>query len=184
MLDQIIDLIKKNAGGVLNNNPSIPGDKSETAIKDGGNSIIDTIKDALASGRLNDVLGYFKTGGSGSNIVEEATHNYSRQLQDHVGLDSKNANDVASQVIPSTMSQLASKTNDPNDNTFDIQDIFNQLSGGKTGGLDIKSLLSRFGMGNLDKDGDGDVDLKDLKSMFAGGGASGFMDSAKGFFNK
>ena len=82
------------------------------------------------------------------------------------------------------MSDLAKKTTDPSDNSFNIQDIFNQLSGGKTGGLNMENLLSRFGGGKLDKDGDGDVDLKDLKSMFAGGGASGFMDSAKGFLTK
>lgn len=184
MLDQIMDLIRKNAGSALSGNPSIPNEKSETAIQEGGNSIMETLKDALAGGRLNDVLGYFKTGSSDSRIVDEATHNYSRHLQDNVGLDSKNANDVASQVIPNAMTQLANKVNDPNDKSFNIQDIFNQLSGGKTGGLDIQNLLSKFGAGNLDVDKDGDVDFKDLKSMFAGDGASGFMDAAKGLFKK
>ena len=82
------------------------------------------------------------------------------------------------------MGQLANRTIDPDDKSFDIQDIFNQLSGGRTGGLNIQNLLSRFGAGNLDKDGDGDVDLMDLKAMFTGGGASGNLDTAKGFFNK
>jgi hypothetical protein len=79
------------------------------------------------------------------------------------------------------MSQLANRTNDPADKSFDIQDIFNQLSGGKTSGFNVQNLLNRFGAGNLDKDGDGDVDLKDLKAMFTGDGASGFLDTAKGF---
>lgn len=185
MLDRIFDLIRSNAGGAVINNPAIPNEKNEAAINQGGNSIIDTLKAALASGRLNDVLGYFKNGSSGNHeIINEATVNYSRDLQSNLGLNEQQASDVASKVIPSSMSDLAKKTNDPSDNSFNIQDIFNQLSGGKTGGLDIQNLLSRFGAGNLDKDGDGDVDLKDLKSMFAGGGATGFMDSAKGFFNK
>lgn len=184
MLDQIMDLVRNNAGNAVTNNPSIPNEKNEAAIQEGGNSIMETLKDALAGGRLNDVLGYFKGGGSDSRIVDEATHNYSRQLQNNMGLDSKDANDVASQVIPNAMSQLANKTNDPNDSSFNIQDIFNQLSGGKTGGLNIQNLLSKFGGGNLDADKDGDVDLKDLQSMFTGGGASGFLNTAKGLFNK
>lgn len=185
MLDKIIDLIRNNAGSAVINNPSIPNEKNDAAIQQGGSSIMDTLKDALANGRLNDVLGYFKNKGEGNNeIVREATDRYSRDLQSTAGLNERDARDVASKVIPPSMGQLANKTVDPSDNSFNIQDIFNQLSGGKTGGLNIQSLLNKFGGGKLDKDGDGDVDLQDLKSMFAGNGASGFMDSAKGFFNK
>ena len=185
MLDQIVDLIRNNASGAVVNNPASPNEKNESAIRQGGNSIIETLKNALASGRLNDVLGYFRSGGSGNNdIINEATVNYSRDLQTNLGLNEKEATDVATKVIPSSMSQLANKTNDPSDSSFNIQDIFNQLSGGKTAGLNIQNLLSRFGAGKLDRDGDGDVDFQDLKSMFAGDPASGFPGSAKGFFNK
>jgi hypothetical protein len=185
MLDQIVDLIRNNASGAVVNNPAIPNEKNESAIRQGGNSILETLKNALASGRLNDVLGYFRSGGSGNNdIINEATVNYSRDLQTNLGLNEKDATDVATKVIPSSMAQLANKTNDPSDSSFNIQDIFNQLSGGKTAGLNIQNLLSRFGAGKLDRDGDGDVDFQDLKSMFAGDPASGFPGSAKGFFNK
>lgn len=185
MLDKIVDLIRHNASGAVINNPAVPNEKNESAIRQGSNSIIETLKGALANGRLNDVLSYFKNGGSGNNdLVNEATVNYSRDLQTNLGLNEKDATDVAAKVIPSSMSQLANKTNDPSDNSFDIQDIFNQLSGGKTSGLNIQNLLSKFGGGKLDKDGDGDVDFQDLKSMFAGDPGSGFLDTAKGFFNK
>jgi len=185
MLDKIVDLIRNNASGAVVNNPAIPNEKNESAIRQGSNSIIETLKGALASGRLNDVLGYFKNGGSANtDLVNEATVNYSRDLQTNLGLNEKDATDVATKVIPPSMSQLANKTNDPEDHSFNIQDIFNQLSGGKTGGLNIQNLLSKFGGGRLDKDGDGDVDFQDLKSMFAGDPASGFMDTAKGFFKK
>jgi hypothetical protein len=42
------------------------------------------------------------------------------------------------------------------------------------------SLLSKF-KGGMDKDGDGDVDMDDLKSLLGGGG--GMMDKVKGFFS-
>lgn len=182
MLDKIMDLLRNNAGGVVANNPSIPNEQKEDVIKQGGNSIVETLKSALASGKLNDVLSYFKTGASNSGVVNEATNRYARDLQTRVGLGEQEANDVAEKVIPPTMGQLANKTTDPSDNSFNIQDIFNQLSGGKTSGLNIQNLLNKFGVGNLDKDGDGDVDLQDLKSMFAGDGASGFLGAAKGMF--
>src|ERR1700755_1622872 len=99
MLDKIMDLIRNSAGSALTHNSAVPSDKSEEAIKQGGNSILDTLKNALAGGRLNDVLGYFKSGGTGSNdIVNEATFNYSKDLQNNIGLNQEQANDVASKV--------------------------------------------------------------------------------------
>jgi uncharacterized protein YidB (DUF937 family) len=179
MLENLINLVRQNAGDAVINNPAIPNEKNE----DAGGSILSTLQNALAGGKINDVLGYFKNGSKASpEIVQQATNNYANDLQSKIGLDTQQAQNVANNVVPKTMDQLAAKTADPSDSTFNIQDIFNKLSGGKTGGMNIQSMLNKFGGGKLDKDGDGDVDLQDLKSMFAGG-SGGMMDKVKGMFN-
>lgn len=182
MLDNLMNLVRQYAGNAVVNNPAIPNEHNEAAVQSAGSSIMSTLQNALSGGRLNEVLGFFKNGGAGSHdIVQEATGNYAHDLQDKFGVNAAEAQSVANQVVPQTMNQLANKAADPSDNSFNIQNIFNQLSGGKTGGLDIQGMLNRFGAGKLDKDGDGDVDLQDLKSAFAGGG--GLMDKVKGFFS-
>ena len=181
MFENLKDLIRRNANDTIISNPAIPNEKNEVAVEQAGSSIMDTLKNALSGGRLNEVLGYFKGGAATApNIVQEATGNYAQDLQNKLGLDPAEAQTVANKVVPQTMDQLANKTADPSDNSFNIQDIFNQLSGGKTGGLNIQNMLNKFGAGKLDKDNDGDVDLQDLKSMFAGSG--GVMDKVKGVF--
>ncbi len=180
MFDKLIDLVRQNAGDGILNNKAIPNEKNEQAVQGAGNSIMATLQNALAGGKIQDVLGYFKGGGSDGEIVKEATGNYSKDLQHNLGLNESDAQNAANKVIPQAMNQLANKTTDPSDNSFNIQDI-NKLSGGKTGGMDVQALLNRFGGGKLDKDGDGDVDMQDLTSMFSGGG--GVMDKVKGMFS-
>ena len=182
MLDNLINLIRGNSNDAIVNNKAIPNEKNEQAVQTAGTSIMSTLQNALSGGRLSDVLNYFKGGGSGSDeIVKEATNNYAKDLQTNVGISEAEAQETANKVVPQTMNQLASKTADPSDSSFNIQDIFNKLSGGKTGGLNIQAMLNKFGGGKLDKDADGDVDFQDLKSIFSGGG--GIMDKVKGMFN-
>ena len=181
MSENLINLVRQNAGDAVISNPAIPNEKNEAAVETAGGSIMATLKNALASGRLNDVLGFFKNGKQGSpELVQEATNNYSQDLQNKLGLAPAEASKTAAALVPQTMQQLATKTADPSDSSFNIQDIFNKLSGNKTSGFNMEKMLNKFSGGKFDKDGDGDVDFKDLKSLFAGGG--GIMDKVTRMF--
>ena len=181
MFEDLINLIRQNADDAVIKNPSIPNEKNEAAVETAGGSIMTTLKNALIGGRLNDVLSFFKNGKQSSpELVQEATNNYAQDLQNNLGIAPADASKTASALVPQTMQQLATKTADPSDKSFNIQNIFNKLSGNKTSGFNMEEMLNKFTGGKLDKDGDGDVDFKDLRSVFMGGGMA---DKAKGFFN-
>jgi hypothetical protein len=88
--------------------------------------------------------------------------------------------------VPGVINDLVKKTNDPEDKSFDIQGIFDKLSGGSTSGFNVQGLLNKFKAAGLDKDGDGDTDLKDLMKMVTDFGAKskgGILDKVKNIFN-
>jgi hypothetical protein len=181
MLENLMDLIRQNAGSAITNNPAIPNERNEEAVQATGNSIISSLQNALSGGGIKDVMNMFSNGTADNNpVVSQAKGNLVETLKDRFGLSTDQAAGVADNVVPNVMNQLAQKTADPADNSFDVQNIFNQLSGGKTSGLNIQGMLGKF-KGVLDKDHDGDVDLQDIQSVFSGGGS--IMDKVKGMLN-
>jgi uncharacterized protein YidB (DUF937 family) len=179
MLDNLFNLVKQEAGDAIINNPAIPNQHNEEAVQEAGNSVVDTLKNALSGGQINDVLGMFANGQANANqpVVQQATGNFMERLQNKFGLNAGQASGIANSLIPNIMNKLAQKTANPNDNSFDVQQIFNQLSGGKTSGMNVQGMLNKL-KGGFDSDHDGDVDLQDLKAVFNGGGS--VIDKLKG----
>jgi len=186
MLDQLINLVKENAGQAILNNAAIPAERKEEAVQVAGDSVIGGLQQALSQGNVMDVVNMF--AGRSSNLQENpVTNQISGSLFINMAkfvLSTSQASGIAGSLIPTVLGQLIKRTNDPNDNGFNVQDIFNQLSGGKTSGLNVGAIISKLSSG-LDQDGDGDVDMQDLMSMFAGsgsGGGGGLFDKVKNMF--
>jgi hypothetical protein len=183
MLDNLINLVKQNAGDAIIKNPAIPNERNDEAVHAASNSIMDTLKQALSGGNIKDVLKMFSgnpSQASDSPLTQQATGSLIDKLKTQFGLNGQQAAGVADNLMPNVMNQLSQKTANPSDNSFNVQDIFNKLSGGKTSGIDIQGMINKY-KGKLDADNDGDVDFQDLKGLFSGGGS--VVDKVKGLFN-
>ncbi|HSB92115.1 MAG TPA: hypothetical protein VLC28_03320 [Flavitalea sp.] len=183
MLENLINLVRENAGDAIINNPAIPNERNEEAVQDTSHSVVNSLKNAISGGNIKDVMKIFSGHTDPSNpVVQDATNNLSQNLSGKYGISGGQASGIAGSLIPMILSQLAGKTSDPSNNSFNIQDIFNQLTGGKTSGVNMGGILDKF-KGGLDKDGDGDVDLSDLTGLLTGGGSGSMMDKVKGMFS-
>jgi hypothetical protein len=183
MLDQLMDLVKKHAGDAIVNNPDIPNSKNEEAIHAASDSISGGLQNMFSQGGIQDILKMFggNTGGS-TAVSQNVTGGFIQNLMDKFNLNQYQAQHVADKVVPGVLDDMVKKTNDPDDNSFDIQGIFNNLSAGKTSGFNIQGLLNKVKGGQLDLDGDGDTDLQDLLSLVKGGSNGNLMDKVKGLF--
>lgn len=187
MLDNLLNLVKQYAGDSITNNPAIPNEKNEAVLVEASQSITGSLQGILSQDGLKDVLKMFGgQGGSVENsaISQQISGNFVQSLMSKFGMDNNAANSLAGSIIPGVLSSLVNKTNDANDKSFDIQGLFNSLSGGKTSGLNIQGLLAKVKSGALDLDGDGDTDLQDILLLFNKGGnnSGGIMDKLKGLF--
>jgi uncharacterized protein YidB (DUF937 family) len=167
MLDNLMNLVKQFAGEEVNNHPAIPADKKGEVVEETGRSITGSLQNLASGGGLQDLLGMFTRGGGQApgSVTQSLSGDMISNLTRKFGLDSQTAGSLAGGIIPKVLGSLVNKTNDPGDSSFDLQSIFNSLTGGKTGGMDLSGMLGKL-KGGLDKDQDGDVDVQDLMKMF------------------
>lgn len=197
MIENLLNLVKEQGADAVINNPAIPNEKNEAVLSSATDSVTGELQNALAGGGVQNVLSLFanreNNGGGLSNnpIVQNIIGSFTNKLTSDHGISSSQAGGIAGSLIPSVISKLINKTNDPNDSSFDMNGIISSLTGGgaRSGGFDFNSILSKMGAGKLDADGDGQLELSDIVSKITGGqqskneegGGGGVMDMIKGF---
>ncbi|SFE01280.1 hypothetical protein SAMN05518672_104139 [Chitinophaga sp. CF118] len=153
MFEQFMQLIQESGQQSVVNNPEVPNEHNEGVMKEAGSTIMSALSNLTQTGQVNEVL-----ATPGHPAVQEIQGNFATNIIEKFGINKDVAGNIASTLIPSILASVS----------------------GKTGGLDLQSILQSFGgSGNLqstlsgigtkfglDKDGDGDVDLNDVTKMF------------------
>jgi hypothetical protein len=150
MLDQLVQLVKQHAGDAIINNPAIPSQNNDSAIKDVASNIFSGLQQQAANGNLQDIVSLFQNGGSSSltnhPIVSNIISSAAGSLTSRFGVPSPSAQGIVSSIIPTVINQFIRKTNDPNDTSFDLGNILRSVSGNS--GLDVPGLLGQATGGN------------------------------------
>src|SRR6476660_1491861 len=104
MFENLLNLVKENAGDAIINNPAIPNERNDEAISYASNSIVDGLKGALANGNINDVVSMFTSGNAAASPVAQNIHGgFVQNLMDKFGLDNGQAGSIASNLLPSIL---------------------------------------------------------------------------------
>jgi len=148
MFDQLLSLVKENAGNDIIENTAIPNERNDEAVEAATQSISDTFKNAIQSGNTQDVMQLFNDNGnnvSAQPLTQNMQGNLMDKLTKQFGLSGAQAGGIASSLIPMVLNKFIHKTNDPNDSSFNLSSILGSLGGSN---FDAGSVLSQFGLGN------------------------------------
>ena len=175
MFDQLMDLVRESGQESVVNNPAVPNEHNEAVMQEASSSIFSGLQNMLQTGGPGALKGLFEGVQSGDQnhpAVQQVANQFSGNLMQKFGLGSGIAKSIAISLIPVVLSKLMGRAQSAgNSNSgFSITNILGSLMGGGQpqmagagGGLS--------GIGNslgLDRDGDGDTDMKDLMGMFTG----------------
>ncbi len=206
MLEELFNLVKGAAGETVINNPDVPNEHNNEVIAEATNTVASGLRNMVAGGGLQNILSLFG-GNNGQQssksllsnpIVNMMIGHLAGKLMSKFNLGGSQANNVASSLIPSVISNLVNNTNDPNNSSFSLDKLLNSITGGQSAqvaqeqqasgdsGFSFQNLISQFTGGGGQAGGGG---IMDIVSKLAGGaqsqqqqnGGGGLMDLIKGF---
>lgn len=136
MLDNLLNLVREHAGDAIIRNKAIPDERNEEAIQTTAGGILDHLKSLAKNGGKEKIMSLFQGADPGSNEETRLMSNrIAGTLMNKFGISAADAGSVVQNLIPSVMQQFVSKTNDPNDNSFHLQDILKTVLTAKAGGI-------------------------------------------------
>jgi len=180
MFEQLTQLVQQYGGDAVVNNSAIPNEHNEAVVAETGNSIFAGLQKIASEGGGEQLAGLFNgsTPIDNSNpVVQQISQQLTGSLSEKFGLSSTDSSNVASSMIPQVLNSLVNKAKDPNDDSFQISDIINSISGNSGQASGIMDTISKYGMQfGLDQNADGKVDVADVLVVTKSkGGISGFI---------
>jgi len=148
MLDQLFDMLRQNGQESVINNPDVPNEHNEGVLQEAQSSIVSVLKGMVANGQTEQVTAM--GNDTAHPAMQQMQHGFMEQISQKFGINGDTAKSIAGSLIPMVMSQLQK----------------NQGGSSSNGGINLGGIMGMLGKTGLDKDGDGDVDLKDVTKMF------------------
>lgn len=147
MFENLVNLVKEHAGEAIINNPAIANENNDKAVNVAANGIMDQLKNLAGSGGgVEAITNLFKDGNVANNpVVGKISNQVASDLVSKLGINAESASGVVKNLIPMVMGQLVKKTNDPNDKSFNLQDIAGVLTGNGGLGNIAESLKGKLG---------------------------------------
>ena len=131
MFENLVNLIKENAGEAIINNTAIPNEHNDSAIQSTATSIMDALRNHVGNNGIEGLTSMISDGSINGGLMDVIKNNVSGSLMQKFGLDCGAAGNIVSSLIPTVMQKFTQQTNDPNNSNFDLQGIIGSLSGGE-----------------------------------------------------
>ncbi|MDV3308559.1 MAG: DUF937 domain-containing protein [Cyclobacteriaceae bacterium] len=148
MIDQLKKLVENYAGDAVIRNTEVPDEKNAEAIDAISSGIEEGLQNEVRQGKYEQFISMFQGGQSlsGSPAVSGVMNSVVANLSSRLGLSPQVSQSIAASLIPMVMNGLVNKTNDPDDNDFDLQDMLTSFSGKE--GLNVNDLLGKLSGGS------------------------------------
>ena len=146
MLEELLQLVQQHSQQAVVENTAIPTEHNEAVMNEAVNAITNGLQN-YGQGNAEGIMQLFQSQGGVSAdhpAVQGISNNFVESITSKFGISSTQAQSIAASIIPMVMAKFIHKTNDPNDQSFNFQNIIGAFTGGSSGGL--SGILGKFGL--------------------------------------
>lgn len=145
MFDELLQLVKQAGQQAIVDNSAVPNEHNDGVMQEAVHAITNGLQ-GFGQNNSEGIAQLFQSQGNLSQdhpVMQGISNNFIQSITSKFGISGTQAASIAAIVIPMVMSKFINKTNDPNDNSFNLQNIVGAFTGGGGG---IASLLGKFGL--------------------------------------
>ena len=133
MFEKLFMLVKNNAGKAVIDNPVIAAKDRDAVIIDASSSIIEVLKNQMESGKLNDLIKFFKYSGIYSGaLISSMVNRFANKLNNFYGIEPEAAYNVSAMLIPNVLEQLVMQSKSGQEEAFAVGSMLSNLNGNRT----------------------------------------------------
>lgn len=172
MFEQLMQMIQGAGKQSVVENTEVPNEHNEAIMQEAHNAIANGLQQVAASGDVNQ-FAQNPQALADHPAMQNVSGNFMGSIMQKFGLSQGAASGIAASLIPMVMSKITSgqQAGAQGGGGFNLGGLLSSFTGrgaaqpGQAGGGIMDSLSSIGAKLGLDKDGDGDVDLNDLKKL-------------------
>jgi hypothetical protein len=130
MVTKLNQIVKKNSTELLFSKAGILPNQIEAAVNEASGSMVDVLKSQLENGKALDLISFFKGINSNRTLITNMmVKKYTNRLSKYYHISDDAARDLATAIIPASIEQFISQTDDEpkTENGFIL--LLNWLSG-------------------------------------------------------
>lgn len=145
MIEQLLQIIQQQGQDAVVNNPAVPNEHNDQVMSEAGQSIFNGLQQAMAGGGLSQITSLLGGGDAGASsnslaslasnpLVQNIISSFAGKLSGQYNVNSANAQQIGSDLIPQVLSKLGGQVSDPANTSIDINSVLSSLTGGGSSG--------------------------------------------------
>ena len=168
MLEELMNKIRQFGQSTVVENPAVPNEHNEDVMREAGSSIFSGLQ-GLADNDDTEGISELLKGKEGHPAMTKVENNFAENIMQKFGINAGDAKNVAAGLIPAVLGSLLNRRGSGNTGGLSLQSILSSITGNNSNQQNSnhqEGMLSSLGAQlGLDRDGDGDVDFKDISRM-------------------